>query len=128
MSTESGIDHMYRNHSILVGLFIAALSASATAQPTGMDDIPTRASINIVFESSNLPIIKIQTNGLDIPNDPRITAEMGVINNGPGMRNHIDDPATDFEGRISIEKRGASTRKFPKKSYALETQDADGNN
>jgi hypothetical protein len=91
-------------------------------------ETPAGVSSSVVFESSNLPIIKIQTDGLDIPYDPRIIAEMSVIDNGPGARNHVDDPATDFEGRISIEIRGAISRKFPKKSYALETQDADGNN
>lgn len=80
------------------------------------------------FESSNLPIILIQTNGQVIPDDPRIIAQMGIIYNGEGVRNQVTDPANNFNGRISIETRGESSQMFPKKSYTLETQDAAGNN
>ena len=118
---------MHRLLAMFIGPFLLGLCASVAGQRLGLEP-PVGLSSDVVFESSNLPIIKIKTNGLDIPYDPRIIAEMGVINNGPDMRNNVDNPATDFAGRISIEIRGAISRKFPKKSYALETQDADGDN
>jgi hypothetical protein len=82
----------------------------------------------VAFTSSHLPIIVLDTDGREIPDEPRIIAAMGIINNGPGLRNHMTDPFTDYQGRISIEVRGASTQMFPKKSYALETQDSLGEN
>ena len=76
-----------------------------------------------VFESSDLPIIRISTGGQPIPNDPKITAQMSVIDNGPGQRNYPDQPGTAWSGEIGIELRGNSSQGFPKKSYAIETRD-----
>ncbi|MBK9639181.1 MAG: proprotein convertase P-domain-containing protein [Bacteroidetes bacterium] len=39
--------------------------------------------------SSNLPIIKINTLGQSILDDPKIPATMQIIDNGPGVRNYI---------------------------------------
>jgi len=36
--------------------------------------------------------------------------------------------APGFEGRVAIETRGRWSRRFPKKSYALEVRDVDGSN
>ena len=80
----------------------------------------------MTLEDSNLPIIKI-TADEEIPDDPRITAHMGIINNEDGL-NNLTDPFTDYDGYISIEIRGSSSQSFPKKSYALETQDSLGFN
>ena len=81
-----------------------------------------------VFESSNLPIIVIDTKGADFAYDKRINADMGVINNGPGQRNRISDAFNDYNGKISIEIRGSSSAQYYKKSYNIETQDSLGNN
>jgi hypothetical protein len=79
--------------------------------------------------SSHLPIIVIDTDGQDIPDDnPRIIAQMGVIDNGDGIVNNLSDPFNDYDGRISIEHRGASSLMFPKKNFSLETQDSLGAN
>ena len=43
------------------------------------------------FTSSNLPIIIINTNGLAIADEPKITADMGIIYNGAGIRNNLHD-------------------------------------
>jgi len=81
----------------------------------------------IGLASSNLPIVMINTGGLAIPPDPKVPAEMGIIDNGPGMLNHPTDPFTDYDGRIGIELRGNSSMMFPKKSYGLELWDANDN-
>ncbi len=82
---------------------------------------------DVPFTSSDLPIIIINTTGgQQIPNDPKITATMGVIDNGIGNRNNLTDPFNNYNGHIAIETRGESSQDFPKKSYALETQDAEG--
>jgi len=40
---------------------------------------PIQTTAQIIFTSSNLPIIILDTNGLKIPyDDPRIIAEMGI--------------------------------------------------
>ena len=78
--------------------------------------------------TSNLPIVVINTLGQNIIDDPRILCDMGIIDNGFGAMNSFSDPFNDYNGKISIEYRGSSSQGFPKKSYALETQDINGNN
>lgn len=81
------------------------------------------------LQSSNLPIVVIATNGQTIVDEPRITADMGVIWNGDGMTNHISDPYNDYNGKIAIEMRGQTSQQlYDKKSYRLETQDTNGDN
>jgi hypothetical protein len=79
------------------------------------------------FTSSNLPIVVIDTHGEAIPDDPKITADMGIIDNGPGVRNAVTDPFNVYNGKIGIEVRGFSSQQFPKLQYAVETRDALGN-
>ena len=89
---------------------------------------PTPSWFMPPFTSSNLPIVVINTLGQNIVDDPRIVCDMGIINNGFGTINSINDPFNDYNGKISIEYRGSSSQGFPKKPYALETQDSIGNN
>ncbi len=78
------------------------------------------------FTSSNLPVIVINTNGQAILDDPKITADMGIIDNGPGKRNSLTDTFSQYNGKIGIEIRGQSSQMFPMKSYSLELRDAAG--
>jgi subtilisin-like proprotein convertase family protein len=78
------------------------------------------------ISSSALPIFKINTNGQSIPDEPKITADMGVIWNGNGVRNQVNDPFNHYNGKIGIETRGASSAGFPKKSYSIELRDQSG--
>lgn len=110
----------YRSRQIgrtLVGMVLAAvLGLGAAAQP-------------VDFTGSHLPIVVLDTEGQAIPDEPKIMARMGVIDNGPGQRNHVDDPFNAYDGWIGIEKRGSSSQFFfPKKQYAVETRQADGSN
>jgi len=79
------------------------------------------------FVSSNLPIVVVNTSGQGIPNDPKITALMGIIDNGPGIRNYMTDPFNGYNGYIGIETRGHSSQSFPQKQYSFETRDSAGN-
>ena len=45
----------------------------------------------IILDGFNLPIILIDTYGVEIPDEPRIPASMGIINNESGV-NYIYDP------------------------------------
>jgi len=78
--------------------------------------------------TTNLPIIIIDTDGQEIPNEPKITGYMGIINNGYGNMNNQYDPPNDYSGFIGIEIRGQSSQMFPKKSYGFETRDETGEN
>jgi hypothetical protein len=78
--------------------------------------------------TSNLPIIVINTNGQTIPDEPKITAHMGIIDNGVGQLNSLADAFTNYDGRIAIELRGESSQIFLKRSYSIETQTAAGAN
>lgn len=81
------------------------------------------------FTSSNLPILVIVTDrGKNIPDDPKISAHMGIIDNGPGKRNKITDSYNHYDGKIGIELRGNSTQEFPKKPYNFETRNSDETN
>ncbi|MFN8291479.1 MAG: CotH kinase family protein [Chitinophagaceae bacterium] len=77
--------------------------------------------------SSNLPLIIINTNGQTIVDEPKITADMGIIYNGAGVRNNLTDPFNHYNGKIGIELRGQSSQSFPMKSYGIELRDNAGN-
>ena len=83
------------------------------------------------FQSSNLPIVVIETvNNQSIPLEPKINANMIIVDRGMGHRNDISDVANhdhiDFKGAIKIEIRGSSSSLLPKKQYALTTYDSMG--
>lgn len=79
------------------------------------------------FSSSNLPIIKITTNGLITANS-RVSGNMEIIYNEDGARNYVSASADHYSGRIEIELHGQSSLSFDKKSYRFETQDSIGEN
>ena len=47
---------------------------------------------------------------------------MGIVNNQSGI-NHIDDPFNDYDGNITIERRGNSSQWNDKTPYRFETVD-----
>ena len=79
-----------------------------------------------VFESSNLPIVLINTEGQDIPDESKIQVGMKIIDNGPGNRNYVTDTPV-YDDYAGIEIRGSSSQMFPNKSYGFETWDMMGN-
>lgn len=88
---------------------------------------PTPDWFNFFTFTSALPIVKINTNGASIPDEPKIAGEMGIIWNGEGNMNSSDEEPNEFFGNISIELRGQSSLAlFPKKSYGFETKDSLG--
>jgi subtilisin-like proprotein convertase family protein len=79
------------------------------------------------FTDSNLPIVVINTNNQTIPDDPQIMADMGIIYNGAGVRNHMADPFNNYNGKVGIEVRGHYSSSLPQKPYRFETWDINGN-
>jgi hypothetical protein len=90
--------------------------------------LPAFAVAQVNFVSSNLPIVLINTNGQEIPLEPKITAQMQVLSNGPNVRNDLTDQPADYNGLVGIERRGSASDFFSeKKPYAIELRDIDGN-
>ncbi len=80
---------------------------------------------SVNFTSSNLPIVVIETDGIEIPDEPKVPARMGIIRNAEG-RNYIDSAFTDFSGPIAIELRGNSSQMYEQKQYLFKTLDSAG--
>lgn len=100
---------------ILLGLFVCFQITTTHSQVT--------------FTDSNLPIVVItQPVGQTINDATRIVCDMGVIDNGTGIRNYLTNPFNNYNGKISIEIRGSTSQQYPKKTYGFETQDALGAN
>lgn len=94
---------------IFIRILVCLLGCPCLAQPVN-------------FQSSNLPIVKLNTNGQFIPDNPRIVAQMQVIDNGPGVLNYRNDAPQGYDGWITIETRGSTSQiLYPKKSYGLTT-------
>ncbi len=91
-------------------------------------DIRPENSTSLNFTSSNLPIFLINTNYQEIPDEPKISASLGIIYNGEGTRNSVFLTPNHYNGLIGIELRGNSTQHYPKKPYAFETRDSLGEN
>lgn len=102
-------------------LSVGMLSETQTYYPTPEWFVPP-----LHFESSNLPILVINTNGLNITDEPAIVANLGVIDNGAGNRNYLSDNFNSYDGKISIEFRGESSQMFDKKSFKVKTIDDAG--
>ena len=102
----------------LISLLLLSLSISAQLS----------SEKKALFSAFNLPLVVINTSGQAIPDEPRIVASMKIINNGPDQLNHQFDTPNEYDGKISIERRGESSAGLPKKSYSLELQNADGTN
>lgn len=98
---------------VFVLSFIVGLSATQLSQAQ-------------TLTSSNLPIVVINTSGQFIPDEPKITATMGIIDNGIGNRNNVTDPYNNYDGKIGIEIRGSSSQSFPKKQYGIELRNDAG--
>lgn len=112
--------------SDMSGLFYLSFELSDGVSYYG--DTPEWFYLPDEFSSSHLPIIVVNTNGQEIHNEDKITAHMGIIDNGPAEINYLSDPYNHYDGFIGIEIRGSSTTWFPKKQFAVETRDSLGEN
>lgn len=78
----------------------------------------------VVFSSSNLPIVIINTNGQAI-SETETTVDMGIIFNG-NQRNYVTNSWNEYNGKTRINIRGNTSKNFEKKSFALELRDGFG--
>lgn len=76
---------------------------------------------------SPLPIVRVSTNNVEIPDEPKVSGEIEIVWNGDGALNNSEGVANELSSRIQIEKRGQSSLfLFPKVSYLFETVDSNG--
>lgn len=108
-------------------LTVLALSSMAYAQQA--DNYPPDNQ-NVTIDSTNLPIVWIDVNGVMIDREERISGRMKIIHNGDGMLNYADTIAhpgqhIDYEGYIAIRYRGHSSFTLSdKKPYSFHTMTA----
>lgn len=137
------MDPLILQQNIVSGNNVLAIEIHNTsALPSDMSCIPyftigvsdTSFTFNVppgfvppVFNSSNLSLLSINTNGQSIPyTGSDIVAELGIISNPSGQRNYFSDAFNNFDGDIHLHIRGQSSSGFPKKSFAVETLDTNG--
>ncbi|MEZ5197097.1 MAG: CotH kinase family protein [Bacteroidales bacterium] len=82
----------------------------------------------VVFESSQLPIVMINTFGQTIPEDSKIDAWMEIKYNGPDSLTLLTDSSNVYDGHIGIEIRGATSAGYPQTPYNIETRTDSGTN
>jgi hypothetical protein len=81
----------------------------------------------VVLTESNLPIVTINTNGFAILDDPKITADLRIVQN-PSGTTRPKDSANVYFGKIGIETRGSTSQLLSaKKPFSIELRDAAGN-
>ncbi|KOH43090.1 CotH kinase family protein [Sunxiuqinia dokdonensis] len=76
--------------------------------------------------NSTLPLVIINTNGQQIVDEPKITANLKIIFKENGQPNYITDEANVYNGQIGIEVRGRSSASYPQTPYLFETRNEDG--
>lgn len=89
--------------------------------------VPTWFTPPVNNNSSNLPLIFIETNGQTIIQNTKIMADMKTLNSAYGI-NYLTDTTFEYKGKVGIEIRGFTSSGFPKKSYTVETRNADTSN
>lgn len=86
-------------------------------------DVPTWFLAPISY-ASNLPLFLFDTKGQEIPDEPKITASLKIVDHPEGQMNNSTDEATSQYNYVGIETRGQSSQYFfPKKSYGIELRD-----
>lgn len=76
------------------------------------------------LDSSNLPIVIINTNGQGINQGVKTPSSMGIIDNSLGNFNHVTDAPNSYNNNIGIEVRGQSSTGFAQLQYNVETRDS----
>ena len=82
----------------------------------------------VTLDSTELPLVLLNTNGATIPYDGKVPALMEIKYNGPGNLTYLTDPSNVYSGNIGIGLRGATSSGYPQRPYSIETRDAAGAN
>jgi hypothetical protein len=79
-------------------------------------------------DSSNIPLIIINTNNQIIVDEPKINVDFKIIDNYPQGLNYPNDSGNVYQGIAGIEIRGSYSATLPQKPFGIETRDIQGNN
>jgi hypothetical protein len=82
----------------------------------------------VTLDSSELPIVMINTLGQTIIENTKINCLMDIKYNGPGNITYATDSANVYSGNIGIEIRGLTSASYPQSPYGIETRDSTGAN
>jgi hypothetical protein len=95
---------------------------------TGTFELCAHDMGSVVLDSTELPIIMINTLGQTIGEYTKIDALMDIKYNGTGNITHVTDSSNIYSGNIGIEIRGATSAGYPQHPYSIETRTPDGGN
>ncbi len=95
---------------------------------TGSFELCVKDLGGVVFDSSELPIVLINTMGQNIVANSKINATMEIKYNGMGNITYLNDNPNIYNGNIGISVRGASSAGYPQLPYSIETRTANGGN
>jgi subtilisin-like proprotein convertase family protein len=70
---------------------------------------------------SDIPLVVVNTNGVDINKDFKILAQIKIIDNGNGNIHLITDSGNVYTGNAGIKIRGAYSSSLPQKPYSITT-------
>ncbi|MBX7109329.1 MAG: CotH kinase family protein [Chitinophagales bacterium] len=82
-------------------------------------------ALPFIFTESNLPLILINTNGQEIFSEPKVAADIKIIDHGNGILNHPTDTDYAYVGKIMMELQGFTGPYYPKKNYDFDLVDDD---
>jgi hypothetical protein len=78
----------------------------------------------VVLDSSELPIVIINSLQQTIIENNKINCLMDIKYNGPNNITYVTDSSNIYSGNIGIEIRGASSANYPQKPYGIETRNS----
>ncbi|MGL5892323.1 MAG: CotH kinase family protein, partial [Bacteroidia bacterium] len=82
----------------------------------------------VTLDSSELPIVMINTLGQIIIEDTKIDCLMEIKYNGANNITYVSDSANVYNGYVGIEIRGLTSAGYPQSPYGFETRDSAGGN
>jgi len=95
---------------------------------TGSFELCVKDLGQVIMESSELPIVMINTLGQTIVPDVKIDALMEIKYYGPDSLTFVSDTANEYNGHVGLEIRGASSSGYPQHPYGFETRTETGGN
>jgi len=82
----------------------------------------------VVLDSSELPIVMINTLGQTIVPETKINCLMDIKYNGSNSITYLSDSSNVYSGNIGIEIRGNTSASYPQHPYNIETRNSAGAN
>lgn len=87
------------------------------------DEIKDGTEPRDIYAVTDLPAVVVNTNSVEVPDDPKVRAAMHVAFDPEGGVNWPLGTPANYDGLAGIERRGNSSQTFPKKSFGVETWD-----